>query len=136
MSISPVGGAASAWFATSRQPSESTRASSGGKATAHLFQPNDPLNQYLTAADRTAVKSATGVDVRANGEILCPMSMSGADYGAVLGAVGQLASDRANGNASPLSTTSLSNLLNQYHWSGAAPEAGASGSAFRVDARA
>jgi hypothetical protein len=85
----------------------------------HLFRPDDPLNQHLTAADRTAIKSSTGVDVRPDGDILSPMSMSLNDYGAVLMTVAQLASDRANGNGGSLSNSGLAERLKNFGFEGA-----------------
>jgi hypothetical protein len=85
---------------------------------AQRFGPNDPLNHHLTDADRSAIKSSTGVDVRANGGILSPMAMSLNDKGALLDAVGQLAADRANGNSSPMTSSSISELLGSFGFRG------------------
>lgn len=107
MSVSSVGGAAG-WFDSGTAVARTATASSRTPIAPHLFGPNDPLNQPLTDADRSAIKSSTSVDVQADGGIMSPMSMSLNDYGAVLHAVGQLAADRANGNSSPLTSSSMS----------------------------
>ena len=66
--------------------------------TAHRFLPNDPANKFLTDGDRVAVRNATGVDVRADGGIACPVSMDVETYSKVLQGVGQIATDRATGH--------------------------------------
>jgi hypothetical protein len=123
VSVSSVGGAAAAWFnaGTSVTP---TTATSSPKAVGHQFVPNDPLNQFLTDADRSAIKSSTGVDFRADGGILSPMAMSAIDYGAVLNAVGQLAADRANGSSSPLTSSSVAELLGSFGFQGTGIDGG------------
>lgn len=136
MSISSVGSAAAAWF-TATPTVASGPAAKDSAVQGHLFRPNDPLNGYLTDGDRSAVKAATGVDVRADGGILCPVSMSASDYGAVLSTVGQLAADRANGNSAALSMAGLAERLGQYHFQdGGVAAIDGSARDLRVDFRA
>jgi hypothetical protein len=87
--------------------------------TPHRFLPNDPANKYLTDGDRVAVRNATGVDVRADGGIACPVSMDVETYSKVLQGVGQIAADRASGRLTgPITQGYLSTVL---HPAAAAP---------------
>jgi hypothetical protein len=101
MSISPVS-SGSAWSLATAARNGTSAVTAGDFAAAmvtpHRFLPNDPANGYLTDGDRTALRSATGVDVRANGDILSPVSMNVSTYCSALDAAGQIAADRASGN--------------------------------------
>jgi hypothetical protein len=133
MSVSAIGGAAGWFSAGSVNQAKSTSTTS--KVLPHRFGengPNDPLNQYVTADDRTVIKSSTGVDIRPDGGIVSPMSMSLPDYAAVLDSVGQLAADRANGNSSPLTSNTFAGLLGHFGYQGGSA-ASASSAQVRVD---
>jgi hypothetical protein len=90
-------------------------AAAATSVTPHRFGPNDPLNQFLTEGDRSTIKSATGIDIRPNGEIMSPMSMGVNEYGAALDSVGQVAAGRANGTQTgPISADYLRQMINEF----------------------
>lgn len=101
--------------AAASAPSRSTYATAASAVAPHTFGPNDQLNQYLTAEDRSTILSATGVDVRPNGEIMSPLSIGPNEYGAALDAIGQIAADRANGNLTgPISVGYFQKLMASF----------------------
>lgn len=132
MAVSAIGGAAG-WFSAG-PVSQATSTSTTSKVLPHRFgeNPNDPLNQYLTTDDRAVIKSSTGVEIRPDGGILSPLSMSGSDYAAVLDSVGRFAADRANGNSAPLTTSTFAGLLGHFGYQGGTAAA-ASNSQVRVN---
>jgi hypothetical protein len=132
VSVSSVGGAGG-WFSYATAGVRATAASPGTSVAAQTSRPDDPLNQGLTVADRSAIKSSTGVDVRADGGILSPMSMSASDYGAVMSVVGQLAADRANGSSLPLTSSSISALLGKFGFRGTEVTSDGASAQLRVD---
>jgi hypothetical protein len=78
---------------------------------AQRFGPNDPLNHHLTDADRSAIKTSTGVDIRSDGGILLPASMNINDYEKVLNFAGQVAASRANGDRQGFSSDDVFSAL-------------------------
>lgn len=56
----------------------------------------------LTKADREVIKATTGIDIRDNGEIGSPASMSAMDYGTAIYGIQELAGSRAHGQTAQL----------------------------------
>lgn len=119
MSVGAIG--SSAWpadlFVSGADSGSDTVAKAGtsGSAQFNCFQGHDPENYALTAADRGTIKTMFGIDVRENGDVVSPMSMSGAEYGAAMMAVRAVAHGRATGAlAGQLHTEYVGTVYDRY----------------------
>lgn len=134
MSVGAIG--SSAWpadlFASGAGSASGVAAKAKGPDSTqfNLFQDHDPENSALTSADRGTIKAMFGIDVRENGDVVSPMSMSGAEYGAAMMAVRAVAHGRATGALTgQLRTGYVSTVYDRYLsiFTGTTPAIGDSG---------
>jgi len=128
MSISPLNGSASTLrqqpaspppatttFEQTLQTAEST--DSPDALAPHVLTHHDPLTKYLTTQDVATFKSMFGVDFKANGDIMVPMSRGVNQFGATMAAAGQIASDRAHGKLTgPITPEFVTQLVQTYRF--------------------
>lgn len=72
----PIADTSVLWFNATTSVGRAPASSTHAPVAAQRLGPNDPLNRHLTDAGRSAIKTSTGVDIRSDGGILLPASMT------------------------------------------------------------
>lgn len=95
-------GMGASWFSAvnSRAPKPGWHPTGGLEDRLYGSGPESMKN--LTKEDREVIRTTTGIDIRDNGEIVSPATMTLMDYGTAIYGIQELASSRARGQTAQL----------------------------------
>lgn len=100
MNISATG-SGSSWFTTVNSGAPKPGYQSGGLED-RLFESGPESIKNLTKDDRDVILETTGIDIRDNGEIGMPATMTAVDYGTAVYGIQELAASRSRGQTASL----------------------------------